>query len=111
MLDELEEWQLLLSHYCVTLAVKDSLDGPLSAGIDLSRPVVRPPLDAFVDVSSLQIADAGEADAAARRSRPTIALESIFDDGEEEDECSDGDGAAVMNDSMQDGATDVANVE
>ena len=60
LLDELEEWRLLLSHYCVVLAVKDpeatepagavapaggvEPAGGALAGLTLQAPVTRPPL-------------------------------------------------------------------
>ena len=52
LLDELEEWRLLLSHYAVALAVRDGrggADAPLGA-LSLRAPVARlfppPPVDA-----------------------------------------------------------------
>ena len=45
MLDELEEWRLLLSHYCVALAVSDDAEKPLFAHLALRLAVTRPPLE------------------------------------------------------------------
>ncbi len=47
MLDELEEWRMLLDHYCIVFAVHESLlqavvPSPL-AGLELRTPVVHPP--------------------------------------------------------------------
>lgn len=47
MLDELEEWRLLLGHYCVTLAVRDGASAPLFEGMALRKPVTSPPLAAL----------------------------------------------------------------
>ena len=51
MLDELEEWRLLLSHYCVALAVNDdiaahdeSAASPLFDSVALRKPVLLAPL-------------------------------------------------------------------
>ena len=44
MLDELEEWRLLLSHYCITLAVKDGPDTSIFGSVELRKPVSQPPL-------------------------------------------------------------------
>ena len=48
MLDELEEWRMLLEHYCVVLAVRepsvpDGAPAPLS-NLELRTPAIRPPL-------------------------------------------------------------------
>ena len=40
LLDELEEWRLLLSHYAVALAVRGGADAPLGA-LSLRAPVAR----------------------------------------------------------------------
>ena len=50
MLDELEEWQLLLSHYCVLLAVSDDTSAPIFGSIALDKPVGAPPLASLPSV-------------------------------------------------------------
>ena len=44
LLDELEEWRMLLSHYCVALAVLDEAEAPIFGDVTLRRPANTPPL-------------------------------------------------------------------
>lgn len=44
MLDELEEWQMLLEHYCIMLAVRDAEGSSMLEGLELETPVLQPPL-------------------------------------------------------------------
>ncbi|KAL1520611.1 hypothetical protein AB1Y20_022185 [Prymnesium parvum] len=46
MLDEVEEFELFLHHYCVMLAKKDEASEHLFDSLTLSRPIDRPPIDA-----------------------------------------------------------------
>lgn len=47
LLDELEEWRMLMSHYCFVLAVKEAPDGPpLFGELQLRAPVLQPPFEA-----------------------------------------------------------------
>ena len=69
MLDELEEWRMLLTHYCVSLAIKDAADGggggaaaALLSEVRLGKEVVAQPLVGLVTSSSSSSAAAAAAD-------------------------------------------------
>ncbi len=49
LLDEIEEFQMLLQHYCVVLALKDAGDLPILDTITLAAPIARPPFHAVRD--------------------------------------------------------------
>ena len=69
MFDELEEWRMLLTHYCVSLGVKDAADGgggaaaaALLSEVRLGKEVVAQPLVGLVTSSSSSSAAAAAAD-------------------------------------------------
>jgi len=80
LLDEFEEWRLLLSHYSLTLAVNDRQPPPIFAAVDIRNPVVHaypPPPEATN----------GTAHPEARHGAPTFAPRLAgFPEEDEEDE-------------------------
>lgn len=42
LLDEVEEWQMLMQHYCVVMAVRDVPETPMFGTLSLQAPVSRP---------------------------------------------------------------------
>lgn len=42
LLDEVEEWQMLMQHYCVMMAVRDVPETPMFGTLSLQAPVSRP---------------------------------------------------------------------
>ena len=76
LLDELEEWRMLLNHYCVTLAVTDEGDTPMFADVALRKPLKRPPLDAI-------LSSPASPPTATRTSSAGPPLNDTFDEADE----------------------------
>ena len=76
LLDELEEWRMLLNHYCVTLAVTDEGDTPMFADVALRKPLKRPPLDAI-------LSSPASPPTATRTSSAGPPLNNTFDEADE----------------------------
>ena len=76
LLDELEEWRLLLSHYCIVLAVSDRASPPaLFSQVDLTVPATEQPLARLPSRPGASTVDIGVGD--SRDSVPSF-IESSF---------------------------------
>ncbi|KAL3928342.1 MAG: hypothetical protein SGPRY_002425 [Prymnesium sp.] len=86
LLDELEEFQLLLRHYCVLLAIKDDQDAPVFSSMKLSIPLSRPPLEAAMEAALCRnrTTEDGTGDHASALCGPSHVIPCIDEEDEEE---------------------------
>lgn len=113
MLDELEEWRMLLSHYCLTVAVTDApADGQptLFDDVALRTPIVRPPLEAILSAAR-DMTDQPAAGVAERSRAPTVGapLEPLsVNEADEDAAWSDDDECGAAGELMQQDAPTAA---
>ena len=88
LLDELEEWRMLLSHYCVALAVLDDAASPIFGNVTLRRPANTPPLAALATASNGSAANGTAANATEAEpvAVPTMRRPPLGDTFDEADE-------------------------